>query len=201
MPDLAVYNLTSLTGLLGPVKNVMAMLSIVTPERTVQDKGRIKVAEEDNAMVLMDHGQGVISHVQSGFNYFNPHGHEGREETRYTLSIVGKEGFMGLVGYDWEPLGVDVATEQSPQVERSVTDSEGYRWQIGAALAAECLVTGKELLVTPEQALHVLEIITAARESHATGSRVALKVSGTAAAWLSGSELGGGEVAGPDGAG
>jgi len=35
-------------------------------------------------------------------------------------------------------------------------------------------VTGKELLVTPEQALHVLEIITAARESHATGSRVAL---------------------------
>jgi len=112
--------------------------------------------------------------VQSGFNFFNPHGHEGRNETRHTISVVGSQGYMGLVGYDWEPLGVDVATEQSPQVERSVTDSEGYRWQIGAALAAECLVTGKELLVTPEQALHVLEIITAARESHATGSRVAL---------------------------
>jgi predicted dehydrogenase len=41
-------------------------------------------------------------------------------------------------------------------------------------LAAECLVTGKELLVTPEQALHVLEIITAARESSATGKRIAL---------------------------
>jgi predicted dehydrogenase len=40
MPDLAVYNLTSLTGLLGPARNVMAMLSIVTAERTVQDKGR-----------------------------------------------------------------------------------------------------------------------------------------------------------------
>ena len=43
-----------------------------------------------------------------------------------------------------------------------------------AALAAECLVTGKELLATPEHALHVLEIITAARESSATGKRVAL---------------------------
>mgnify|MGYP002391435695 CR=1 FL=1 len=43
-----------------------------------------------------------------------------------------------------------------------------------AALAAECLSTGKELLVTPEQALHVLEIITAARESSATGRRVKL---------------------------
>jgi hypothetical protein len=57
MPDLAVYNFTTLTGLLGPVKNLTAMLSIVTPERTVQDKGRIRVTEEDNSMVLMDHGR------------------------------------------------------------------------------------------------------------------------------------------------
>jgi predicted dehydrogenase len=174
MPDLAVYNLTSLTGLLGPVKNVTAMVSIVTPERTVSDKGRIKVTEEDNAMVLMDHGNGVISHVQSGFNYFNPHGHEGSKETRHTITIVGSQGFMGLVGYDWEPLGVDVATKDSPKLERHVTEAQGYIWQQGAALAAECLITGKDLLVTPEQALHVLEIITAARESSATGKRIAL---------------------------
>lgn len=174
MPDLAVYNLTSLTGLLGPAKSVMAMVSIVTPERNVQDKGRIKVTEEDNAMVLLDHGNGVISHIQSGFNYFNPHGHEGRNETRHTISIVGSAGFMGLVGYDWEPLGVDLATKEKPGLERHVTDAQGYVWQQGAVLAAECLVTGKELLVTPEQALHVLEIITGARESSASGKRVAL---------------------------
>ena len=175
MPDLGVYNLTSLTGLLGPVQNVAAMVSIVTPERTVSNKGRIKVTEEDNAMVLMDHGHGVISHVQSGFNYFNPHGHDGSKETRHTISIVGSTGFMGLVGYDWAPLGVEFATKDSPKLERYVTDSQGYIWQQGAALAAECLVTGKELLVTPEQALHVLEIITSARESSATGKRIQLK--------------------------
>ncbi|HAV63566.1 MAG TPA: gfo/Idh/MocA family oxidoreductase, partial [Verrucomicrobiales bacterium] len=174
MPDLAVYNLTSLTGLLGPAKHVTAMLSIVTPERTVDDKGRIKVDEEDNAMVLMDHGNGVISHVQSGFNYFNPHGHDGRKETRYTIDVVGSEGFMGLVGYDWAPLGVDLATHGSPKLERHVTDAEGYIWQQGAALAAETIATGKELLATPEHALHVLEIITAARESSATGRRIPL---------------------------
>jgi predicted dehydrogenase len=175
MPDLAVYNLTSLTGLLGPAKHVTAMLSILTAERTVRDKGRIKVSEEDNAMVLLDHGQGVISHVQSGFNYFNPHGHDGSKETRHSMTIVGSSGFMGLVGYDWAPLGVDVATKESPKMERHATDARGYVWQQGAALAAECLVTGKELLVTPEQALHVLEIITAARESSATGRRIKLK--------------------------
>ncbi len=175
MPDLAVYNLTSLTGLLGPARRVTAMLSIVTPERTVSDKGRIDVAEEDNAMLLIDHGNGVISHVQSGFNYFNPHGHDGSKETRYTISIVGSEGFMGMVGYDWAPVGVDMATLDSPKLARHANDSEGYIWQQGAALAAECLATGKELLVTPEHALHVLEIITAARESSASGRHVTLK--------------------------
>ena len=175
MPDLAVYNLTSLTGLLGPAKSVTAMVSIVTPERTVGDKGKIKVTEEDNAMVLLDHGQGIISHVQSGFNYFNPHGHDGSKETRHTISIVGSKGFMGLVGYDWAPLGVDLATKDAPEIKRYATDPEGYSWPLGAAMAAECLATGKELLVTPEHALHVLEIITAARESSAKGRRIQLQ--------------------------
>ncbi|HVK59647.1 MAG TPA: Gfo/Idh/MocA family oxidoreductase [Candidatus Kapabacteria bacterium] len=176
MPDLAVYNLTSLTGLLGPAKAVMAMVNVVTPERTVDDKGKIKVSEEDNAMVLLDHGNGVISHTQSGFNYFNPHGHDGSKETRYTIDIVGSEGFMGLVGYDWAPHGVDFATKDSPKMERHATDAQGYTWQQGAALAAEVLVTGREnLLATPEHALHVLEVITAARESSASGKRIDLK--------------------------
>src|ERR1043166_7465714 len=175
MPDLMVYNLTSLTGLLGPVKQVAAMLSIVTPERLITEKGKIKVTEEDNAQVLLDHGQGVISHIQSGFNYFNPHGHDGSGEQRHTITIVGSGGFMGLVGYDWAPQGVDLATHRQPKLERHATDAEGYIWQQGGALAAECLAGGKELLVTPEQALHVLEIITGARESHETGKRIALR--------------------------
>jgi predicted dehydrogenase len=174
MPDLAVYNFTTLTGLLGPVKNVTAMLSIVTPERDITGKGRINVTEEDNAMVLLDHGQGVISHVQSGFNYFNPHGHDGSKETKHTIEVVGSGGFMGLVGYDWEPRGVDLATTASPKLERHATDAQGYLWQQGGALAAESLATARELHVTPEQALHVLEIITAARESSATGKRIKL---------------------------
>lgn len=174
MPDLMVYNLTSLTGLLGPAKHVTAMLSIVTPEREITEKGRIKVTEEDNAMVLLDHGNGGISHVQSGFNYFNPHGHDGSGEQRHTITIVGSRGFMGLVGYDWAPLGVDLATHEQPQLKRHATDANGYVWQQGAALAAECLATGRDLLTTPEHALHVLEIMTAARKSQATGKRIKL---------------------------
>lgn len=174
MPDLGVYNLTSLTGLLGPAKSVTAMVSIVTPTRTIDRKGEIKVTEEDNAMVLLDHGKGIISHTQCGFNFFNPHGHEGKAETRHTISIVGSKGNMGLVGYDWEPLGVDLATEKTPKFERHEADANGYVWQQGASMVAECLATGKEPLMTPEHCLHVVEIICAARESQATGRRINL---------------------------
>jgi predicted dehydrogenase len=183
MPDLGVYNLTSLTGLLGPAKSVTAMLSVVTPTRKIVTvvPGRetvtneIKVTEEDNAMVLLDHGNGILSHVQSGFNYFNPYGHEGGDERRHTISIYGSQGFMGLVGYDWEPLGVDLASDSDPEFKRHAPDAEGYVWQQGASLVCETLAIGKEQLFTPEHALHVVEIMTAARESQRTGRRIDLK--------------------------
>src|SRR5688500_11428764 len=107
LPDLGVYNIATLTGLLGPAKSVMAMTSIVTPERTVDNKGKIKVEAEDNAMLLMDHGNGVISHVQCGFNYFDPYGHEGKGQEKPSIQIWGSHGNMSLVGYDWAPHGGD----------------------------------------------------------------------------------------------
>jgi predicted dehydrogenase len=175
LPDLAVYNLTTLTGLLGPAKAVVAMTSVVTPTRKIRDKGEIKVVAEDNAMVLMDHGDGVISHVQSGFNYFNPHGHDGSKEQRHSISIVGTGGAMGLVGYDWGPLAVDLATAGQPVFQRHTIDPGSFVWQMGASLAAECIAKGKDMLITPEHALHVLEVMQAARQSQDTGRRVELR--------------------------
>jgi predicted dehydrogenase len=175
MSDLGVYNLTSLTGLMGPARSVVAMTSIVTPTREIKGKGKIKVSEEDNAMVLLDHGNGVLSHIQCGFNFFNPHGHDGQKESRHTISIYGSQGCVGMVGYDWDPLGVDLATQGKPEFERHVTASAGYAWQQGASLVAECLATGKEPIFTPEHALHVVEIIVAARESQRTGRRIDLR--------------------------
>ena len=174
LPDLGVYNLATLTGLLGPAKSVVAMTSIVTPTRKVNDKGQIKVEVEDNAIVVMNHGNGVLSNVMCGFNYFDPHGHEGKGQEKATISIVGSGGNMHLVGYDWSPFGVDMATIQQPETQRFVTDSKGYQWQEGATVIAECMATGKEPRINAEHALHVLEVIQAARESQATGKRVDL---------------------------
>lgn len=177
LPDLGVYNLATLTGLLGPARAVMAMTAIVTPERTVDNKGHITVEAEDNAMVLMDHGSGVMSHVQCGFNYFDPYGHEGKGQENHTISIWGTRGNMGLVGYDWAPFGVDLATADHEKPERFVPDPGTYVWQQGATVIAEALALGGEPLIAVEHALHVLEVIEAARESGNTGRKIPLQSS------------------------
>ncbi len=175
MPDLGVYNFGTLTGLLGPAKSVVAMTSIILPERETENKGKVKVEAEDNAMVLMEHSNGVISHVQCGFNYFDPYGHEGSGQDRPTISIWGRKANMNLVGYDWAPFGVDMATVDNEKTVRYVPDPGPYVWQQGASVISESLVTGIEPLINAEHALHVLEVMQTARESQETGKRVALQ--------------------------
>jgi len=175
MPDLGVYNLASLTGLLGPARSVVAMTNIVTPERVVDNKGKIKVEAEDNAMVLMEHANGALSHVQCGFNYFDPYGHEGAGQDRPTISVWGTKGNMNLVGYDWAPFGVDMATVDNEKTVRYVPDPGPYVWQQGASVISESLATHIEPLINAEHALHVLEVMEAARESQASGRRITLQ--------------------------
>ncbi|MBK6390708.1 MAG: Gfo/Idh/MocA family oxidoreductase [Saprospiraceae bacterium] len=175
MPDLGVYNIASLTGLLGPARSIVSMLSIVNPDRTVDDKGKIKVEAEDNAHILMQHDHHVISHVMCGFNYFDPHGHEAKDQKLHSIQIYGDQGNLRLIGYDWESNGVylDNSWDHPPVLYQE--DSEGYVWQEGATRVAESLINHAEPRINVEHALHVLEIIEAARKSSASGKKIPLK--------------------------
>jgi hypothetical protein len=126
-------------------------------------------------MLLMDHGNGVISHVACGFNFFDPYGHQGKGQDQHTITIWGTHGNMGLVGYDWAPFGVDLATHDHETPQRFVPDPGSYVWQQGASVISESLVTGQEPLINAEHALHVLEIIEAARASGQTGKKIRLE--------------------------
>lgn len=175
MPDLGVYNMATLTGLLGPAKSVMAMLSIVKPERTVDDKGKMKVEAEDNAHVLLEHDKNIISHVMCGFNFFDPHGHEAKGQQLHSIQIYGDQGNLRLIGYDWETNGVMLDNSWTEPAKLYQHDSEGYVWQEGATKTGEALIKGIEPRINAEHALHVLEIIEAARKSSASGMKVKLK--------------------------
>jgi predicted dehydrogenase len=174
MPDLGVYNMATLTGLLGPAKSVMAMTSIVNKERAIDEKGIVKVNEEDNAHILLEHDNGVISHIMCGFNYFDPFGHEAKNQTLHSIQIFGDKGNMRLIGYDWEPKSVvlDNSWTEAPQVVQ--TDDGGYQWQEGATHIAGALSKNIEPRINVLHSLHVLEIIEAARRSSKEGIKVKL---------------------------
>jgi predicted dehydrogenase len=175
MPDLMVYDLTVLTGLLGPAREVIAAGTIVTPKRDIiRDRKVVTVEAEDNAMVTMYHENAALSHAQSGFNYFDPfhHAHTGGEQP--TIDIIGREGEMRLIGYCWAPHAVELATREK-EMQRYADAPHDYVWQNGASHMAECLAKGIDSPITPEHVLHVVEIVHAANESQRTGRRIAIQ--------------------------
>ena len=87
--DLGVYNVTTLTGLLGPVKSVVGMTAILNKTRKVNDKGEVQVAADENTMLIMDHGSGILSHVQTGFVYYDDEIAPSRERKLYTVEHHG----------------------------------------------------------------------------------------------------------------
>lgn len=82
---------------------------------------------------------------------------------------------MRLIGYDWETNGVVLDTSESQPPKLMSTDKGGYDWQEGARVTGESIIIGVEPKINVEHALHVLEIIEAARKSSATGLKIKLK--------------------------
>lgn len=173
--DLGVYNVTTLTGLLGPAKEVVGMTSVINPTRKVEDRGEVKVTGDENTMLIIHHGNGVLSHIQTGFVYWDHERLPASERRLYTIDITATEGAMHLQGWDWGPAGVDLAHEGEAILETHVKQPGQYDWVGGAAYVAECLLSGKPSLITPEHGLHVLEVMNACHESQRTGRRVSIE--------------------------
>ena len=173
--DLGVYNVTTFTGLLGPVKEVVGMTTIINPTRKVEDRGEVKVEADENTMLIMNHGGGVLSHVQTAFVYFDGERLPGRERKLYTIDVMATKGTMHMQGWDWGPSGVDVALQGEAVLETFCKEPGKYDWVGGASYVAERLLTGQPSLITPEHGLHVLEVMNACHESQRTGRRVTVE--------------------------
>ena len=169
--DLGVYNVTTLTGLLGPAKSVLGVTGIVKPIRTVEGKP-VTVDADDNTMLLIDHGNATFSHIQTGFAYFTDHHHLDTTDELCSIDIMGTNGMMRLCGYDWAPHGVLLATKETPKPLKECQDPGPYTWQFGVSYVTRCMLSGERCLITPEHGLHVLEVMNACHESQRTGQRV-----------------------------
>jgi predicted dehydrogenase len=164
--DLAVYSITSLTGILGPVKRVAAMTGVAQPFRLVKGR-RTKVTVEDNAQILLDFGKATFAVVTSGFTmqkYRSP-----------ALELYGTLGTIQMLGDDWAPEGYELWENRVNAWQTYYETDPHWQWTEGLGHLVECLRKGRKPSVSPEHAYHVLEVMLAAQAAGRTGKTQRIK--------------------------
>lgn len=158
--DLGVYNVTSLTGLLGPALRVTAMTAQARPERVVDDE-KIRIETEDSAHVLMEHAGGVLSVVSTGFTY--------QAYRVPAIEIYGSEGTIQMLGDDWDPNGYELYQNKIGAWQIHGETDPDWPWTDGLRHLVECIQAGTRPMITPEHGYHVLEVMLKAMEAGRTG--------------------------------
>ncbi|MCC6312486.1 MAG: Gfo/Idh/MocA family oxidoreductase [Thermomicrobiales bacterium] len=164
MFDLGVYNVTTLTGILGPVRRVIAMSGIAIPERVVGGEP-MAVRTDDNAHLLLDWGDARYAAITTGFTI--------QKYDVPGIELYGTEGTLQMVGEDWAPRGYQL-WQNRLGCWQNFEDTSDWPWHAGIEHLVECVETGRRPLITPEHAYHVLEIMLASMESGRTGRAVAI---------------------------
>jgi len=158
--DLGVYNITTLTGLLGPAKRVMAMTGIAIPQRIV-DGAPLQVTFDDNVQLLIDFGNAAYAVVTTGFTmqrYRTP-----------AIEIYGTNGTIQMLGNDFAPDSYELWQNSIGMWQSSERMDHFWYWTDGLNHLVECLQAGNKPVITPEQGYHVLEIMIKAHESGRDG--------------------------------
>jgi predicted dehydrogenase len=158
--DLGVYNLTTLTGWLGPVRRVMAMAGAAIPERSVSGRP-IRVQADDNTQVLLDFGGNRFATITTGFTLQQYRGPG--------LELFGTEGTINLLGDDWDPDGFELWRNSAGCWQLFKETQPDWPWTDGLWHLVQCIQTGAKPLVTMEHSFHVLEVMLMALASGRDG--------------------------------
>ena len=169
MYDLGVYNVTTLTGLLGPCRRVMAMTGIAIPDRIV-DNRKITVQTDDNFQLLLDFGDACFAVVTTGFTM-----------QRYQVSgieIYGSQGTLNMKGEDWDPHGYDL-WRNADGFWQNHEDRGHWPWTDGIRDLVQAVQQGRRPVNDPDHAYHVLEIMSKSMESGRLGQALTIDSSFT----------------------
>jgi predicted dehydrogenase len=163
--ELGVYNLKSLTTLLGPVRQVFAADAIAIPVREAGGQ-RIDHPDPDVVHAVLRHEGGALSSVMASQAV--------QRYRRPGLELYGTEGTANLLGDDWDPRGLEIWRPAEGAWRCSDAVDPTWLWADGLREMVEAITTGRTPLAEPQLDLHLVDVIDAARESARTGAPVAV---------------------------
>jgi predicted dehydrogenase len=158
--DLGVYNITALTGLLGPVQRVTAFAGTAIPRRVV-DGEEIDVLTEDNFQILLDFGSATFGTVTTGFTM--------QEYRTPAIELYGSGGTIQMLGDDWAPNGYELWTHEHGAWSIYGETDPTWHWTSGLRHLVDVVVDGERQLIRPEHAYHALEVMIKATTAAQTG--------------------------------
>jgi len=154
--DLAIYNLKTLTSLLGPVREVFAADSVAVSPRVV-GQTRIEAPDPDSVHLIVRHSSGALSSVmasQAVQSYRRP-----------AIELYGTDGTANLLGDDWAPRGVEIWQNATGHWKLTEPIDETWGWTDGLRELVAAVTEGRQPLQRVEQDLHLLDVIAAAERS------------------------------------
>ncbi len=158
--DLGVYSLTSVIDLVGPVRRVTAVSGIAMPERVV-DGEPMRPTLEDGFQVALDFGGGTLGVLTTGFTM--------PMLRTPAFELFGSQGTIQMLGAEWEPAGFDLWRNEVGAWELVPESDPGWSYAAGLRHLVEHLVDDAPLEVSPELAVHVLEVMLLASEAARDG--------------------------------
>ncbi len=163
--DLGIYNVTTLTGLLGPARRVTALTGIAVPEREIRGE-KVRLEIEDNAHLAIELGDGCLAAVTTGFTMQQYRGP--------AIEVYGTTGTMQMLGDDWDPDGYELWRGDVGAWQVFKESDPEWPWTDGLAHVVDCIRKRVPPQVTPEHAFHVLEILVKARAAARDGETKAI---------------------------
>jgi predicted dehydrogenase len=156
LAEAGIYNLKSLTALLGPVVEVFAAEAVAVQTRRA---GGVEIAspDADVSHVVLRHTEGVLSSVVSSQAI--------QRYRRPALELYGTDGTANLLGDDWDPRGFEVWRNEDGSWDEHDAIEPTWLWADGLREVLVCIRDGRPPLASLEHDLHLLDVIAAARES------------------------------------
>jgi len=164
--DLGVYNITTLTGLLGSVKSVTAKSSVSKPKRIINGK-KIKVKTDDNFQILLEFKNKCLAVVTTGFTM--------QQYNSPAIELYGENGTIQMLGDDWEPRAYEVWDNKKSSWELHKTPYANWPWTSGFTHLVDCIINKKKPMINLDHTYHVNEIMIKIYESSKKKKQILIK--------------------------